>query len=151
MPVRVRFGNWTSFVRACGKEPRKSELSAEARVNSVKARVGKKGGNNKGGRIKDKSGYISLWLPDHPNCRSAGYVHEHRVVMSEMIGRPLLRNENVHHKNGIRDDNRKENLELWVSTQPSGQRVDDLVSFARDILEKYGNIHQNPELLCIKK
>lgn len=147
MPIRIKFGNWTNFLIACGRTPRVSEFSIDARLNSIKARKGKKGANNKGGRYVDKSGYVSLWMPEHPNCRQAGYVHEHRIVMSSIIGRPLKKGENVHHKNGIRSDNRPENLELWVSAQPSGQRVGDLIEFARAILSEYGHLYQNPELL----
>jgi hypothetical protein len=54
---------------------------------------------------------------------------EHRVVMEQVLGRPLEPYETVHHRNGIRSDNRPENLELWTSTQPYGQRIDDLIDF----------------------
>ena len=64
---------------------------------------------------------------------------EHRIKMEEMLGRPLLENETVHHINGIRSDNRPENLELWCHSQPYGQRVEDLVSWAKEILGRYDN------------
>jgi endogenous inhibitor of DNA gyrase (YacG/DUF329 family) len=64
-------------------------------------------------------------------------VLEHRVVVEKKIGRPLMRKERVHHKNGIRTDNRLCNLELWASDHGSGQRVKDLVKHAKHILATY--------------
>ena len=52
---------------------------------------------------------------------------EHHVVMEAMLGRPLHPYETVHHRNGVRDDNRCDNLELWATAHPAGARVEDLV------------------------
>lgn len=66
-------------------------------------------------------------------------IREHQLIMEKYLGRELLPEENIHHKNGNRLDNRLENLELWVTKQPKGQRPEDLVIYAKEILNQYGN------------
>lgn len=89
-------------------------------------------------------GYVMIFEPTHPNARKDGYVSEHIKVMSAKLGRPLERFEDVHHRNGIRHDNRPENLELWArSMQPPGSRVSDLIEAAVRVLEIY-----RPDLLA---
>ena len=80
-------------------------------------------------RFIHKSGYVYVWSKNHPSTTPRNcYLLEHRVVMEKAIGRYLQRYETVHHKNGIRHDNRIENLELWSKQHPSGQRVSELMS-----------------------
>jgi HNH endonuclease len=85
-------------------------------------------------RARDGEGYRRLNEDGYVVFRCRGKTMlEHRQVMEEMLSRKLLPGETVHHKNGVRDDNRPENLELWVSTR-SGQRVSDLIAF---VVERY--------------
>jgi hypothetical protein len=65
-------------------------------------------------------------------------VREHRIIMEQHLGRELYSDENVHHINGVRNDNRLPNLELWSTSQPSGQRVEDHIAWAAQLLTRYG-------------
>ena len=79
-------------------------------------RKGDKHWNWKGGRRKSSEGYVGIYVypddPLYPMADKAGYIYEHRLLMARMLGRCLDHTEIVHHLNGIRDDNRIENLEL---------------------------------------
>lgn len=75
---------------------------------------------------RNSDGYIYVHAPEHPSVQGKPYrrVAAHRLVMEQILGRLLRPGESVHHKNGIRDDNRPENLELWGVGQPAGQKLD---------------------------
>lgn len=92
---------------------------------------------------KSPAKYKTIVAHGHPNAKADGSILEHRLIMSQMIGRPLEKGENVHHKNGDGFDNRPENLELWNTAQPAGQRPADKVEYAIMILNLYA-----PELLA---
>ena len=96
----------------------------------------------KGGR-RVENGYVVLSNAEFPGAEPFNKTAEHVVVMACHLGRHLRSGESVHHKNGIRNDNRLENLELWTKRQPAGQRVEDLVAWAKQLLADYA-----PELLA---
>jgi hypothetical protein len=98
---------------------------------------GKSNSNWKGGRTTHKRGYVMVWAPEHPRGARSKYVFEHILVLEASIGRYLIQGESVHHRNGVRGDNRIENLELWTRPQPEGIRVQDAVDWARTIIETY--------------
>ena len=89
-------------------------------------------------RAQRRGGYVLVFVGrDEPGTTKSGHMFEHRKVMQDLLGRALLPEENVHHKNGVRDDNRPENLELWTRSQPQGQRVEDKLAWAREFLALY--------------
>lgn len=87
-----------------------------AKFPELYAQKMREGRGNASGRWINAQGYVMI-----------GKQREHRLVMEQILGRKLESHENVHHKNGNRQDNRPENLELWVKQQPAGQRVKDLL------------------------
>ena len=104
-------------------------------------RMTKMGDTGPAGRLRKPSceyvngqGYVVI----RDGSGSRGRRLQHRVVMEQTLNRPLEPFENVHHKNGIKTDNRPENLELWVKAQPCGQRPEDLVAWV---------VHYYPDLV----
>lgn len=145
-PIRTQFGSWGKGLLAAGMTPKIPTISERCARARNAAKRGSRSSNWKGGRIIEKTGYVSIWKPEHPNAkggRDKSYVLEHRLVMSEHLGRPLLRTEQVHHRNGDRADNRIENLELWSTSQPAGQRVEEKLKWAKEFI----NIYESHELL----
>ena len=84
-------------------------------------------------------GYVYVTVPEHPSANASRKVAYHRIVMEKMLGRYLLAEENVHHKNSVKDDNRPENLELWTRSQSAGSRASDKLAWAREIIALYEN------------
>jgi len=99
------------------------------------------GANWKGGWFKSSDGYIKIsGQQDHPRVSSNGVMCEHTIIMEKHLGRYLHKDEKVHHKNGIKSDNRIENLELMTS-HPPGQRIEDIIMW---IINNY------PEMILSK-
>lgn len=89
-------------------------------------------------------GYYVVTIPPQMRYLTGGESQalEHRYVMAQLLDRPLWPDESVHHRSGDRLDNSPANLELWSRWQPRGQRVEDKIDFARDLLRRYA-----PDLL----
>jgi hypothetical protein len=91
-----------------------------------------------------------IHVPGHPRAESSPYVFEHILVAEELLGRYLYPTETVHHRNGVKDDNRPANLELWTKPQPSGIRVRDAIDWAHEILARYEGAASPPTVLTTR-
>lgn len=142
MPLQGQFKNEICAVNECEK-PRFCYQFCKNHYRKYKIFGNELDGKEKGKYAKNKRftkhGYVYWYDPESIHANSHGCVYEHRHVMGESIGRVLYDHENVHHLNGDRSDNRIENLELWSKSQPPGQRVEDKLKWAHEIINLYGD------------
>lgn len=92
------------------------------------------------GSIKKGQGYRLICKKEFrglPHADKKGRIAEHTYIMMNHLKRPLHKGETVHHINGIKHDNRIENLELWNTSHPPGQRVEDKIKWCKEFLSKY--------------
>lgn len=97
---------------------RKRSEETRKRISEAKKKYRKRADYEFGGHEKMRDdGYITVFVPDHPMATKDGFVLKHRLVMAQHLGRPLEKGEDVHHINGIRSDNRIENLQLLTRSE----------------------------------
>lgn len=151
-----RFAHATVTCKECGKQwtvphSRIKKRNVQFCSHACKSKNWRAGGAPRFGSGKPiigADGYVLISSPDHPEViarRARGVrnnrMREHRLVMEKFLGRILHPWENVHHKDGNRQHNAIENLELWVKTQPTGVRLADVAGiYGRELLEARARI-----------
>jgi hypothetical protein len=154
--VGKRYGKWEVLSRTnkinhrkkplylcrcdCGtiSERESASVNASSSCGCIKAKYLDSKRRPLGSKINSR-GYVLLKIASDSghDARLTNWMLEHHHVMEQIIGRKLFPDETVHHKNGIKSDNRAENLELWCSNHPAGQQTTDLVRWAKEILLRY--------------
>lgn len=119
--VRLCKGKPTSLLcHTCGMVKKWNEIKDKVRESICLRNSMENSPSWKGGRIKNAGGYALVKLPQNspyfPMVNKERYILEHRLIIAQKLGRCLLKSEQVHHLNGIRDDNRPENLQLISPT-----------------------------------
>lgn len=105
----------------------------------------------KGGRWQRKDGYVLVKANGHPMARSQGYILEHRLKVSNYLGRMLSKTEVVHHKNGIKNDNRIINLELMDAGAHTSSHYKKTIFICENCLKKFNDSKSRNRRFCSKK
>jgi len=121
-----------TFTRTMSRDSQTKYVNICSRICKEKWLGLRKNPDYKNGECIIESGYTVVNLPNKKIARKC------RLVMEKHLGRKLLRSETVHHKNGIRTDDRIENLELWSHSHPGGQRIEDKIAWAKALLKRHG-------------
>lgn len=96
----------------CGRKISRAATYCRSCATKIQVKIPQNHPSWKGGIIHSR-GYVYIYSPNHPRINNSYYIAEHRLVMEKYIGRYLKPEEVVHHINGIRTDNRIENLMLF--------------------------------------
>ena len=135
---RQKASNGPLICVTCGAEIK--HRRADALYCSIECKSPNKRGDRRPSK-RSPIGSLRLTPQGYVDIKAdSGWKRRHRFVMEQHIGRQLSKDNTVHHKNGVRTDNRIENLELWSSSQPSGQRVVDKLTWARELIATYGDL-----------